>query len=353
MNRLLILTLVACAALAAPAAADTAPYIDYAVTIEGTADYNRADVDDDTTAQHDIGLKFKTEIPRLRFRDGVAEDSTGALGTASATRGSYVITGGSGVQVRCTSHTVGDTNGGGLDATFGEHATTFATRVIDSVTVDVGGCDSVLGDWSLPMGSGGHEVGVGIFDGTFTMPHSRIGEASMTFPLKGEVTGGECPFNHFNTALCSLTWDAVVTFTRIGEGEVTDNDDDLFVPIVPGPPAPPPADPDDDLLVPITPDADDLLLYVSAKPRMAQNLSSASLAFRCEDACKGTLTAKARGKTLATTTVKGAAGKVTSAVVRFDRRDRKVIRRAKAVQLTLKVRDGARPARRSAPVRAR
>ena len=79
------------------------------------------------------------------------------------------------------------------------------------MTVNVGGCHSVLGDWTLPMNSGGHEVGIGIFDGTFTMPASSVGEGSMTFPLSGEVTGAECPFHHFNTALCSLTWDAVVT----------------------------------------------------------------------------------------------------------------------------------------------
>jgi hypothetical protein len=342
MTRLLTLTLLALAALAAPAAAGT-PTIDYAVTIEGTADYNRADIDVETSAQHDIGLKFRTDIPRLRYTGRLAEDSSGARGTASVTRGSYVISGGSGIQVRCTSHSVGDTNGGGLDASFGEHATTFSTRVIDSVTVDVGGCD-VMGAWKLPMGSGGQPVGIGIFDGAFTVPHSRIGEASMSFPLSGKVTGGECPMNHTLTVLCSLTWDAVVTFTRIGEGEVTGDDDDLLVPLAPK---------DDDLIVPLVPNDDDLLVPLTAKPRMARNLSSASLPFRCAEACKGTLTAKARGKTLATTAVKGAAGKAATAVVRFDRRDRKAIRRAKAVRLTLAVQGGGRTERRAVAVRAR
>jgi hypothetical protein len=350
MTRLLTLTLLALGALAAPAAAGTIPTTDYAVTIEGTADYNRADADDDASAQHDIALKFKTEIPRLRFVGDVAEDSSGALGTAEVTHGSYVITGESG-QVRCTSHTVGDTNGGGLDATWTREATTFATRVLDSVTVNVGGCDGQMGDWSLPMGSGGHEVGVGIFDGAFTMPNSRIGEATMSFPLSGEVTGAECPFHHFNTALCSLTWDAVVTFTRTGEGEIAEDGDDLYVPIVPesAPPAPP-ADPEADLLVPLV---DDLLVPLTAKARLAPDLSRASLPFRCSEACKGTLTAKARGKTLAKGAVKAAAGKTATAVVRFDKRDRKAIRRAKAVQLTLKVKAGGRTTRRAVTVRAR
>ncbi len=350
MPRLLTLTLLALAALAAPAAADSAPTIDYRVTIEGTADYNRADADVETAVQHDIGLKFKTEIPRLRYTGRVAEDSSGALGTASVTRGSYVISGGNGIQVRCMSHSVDDTNGGGLDASFGDHATTFSTRVIDSVTVDVGGCDAPMQSWKLPMGSNGHPVGIGIFDGAFTVPHSRIGEASMTFPLSGKVTGGECPFNHFNTVLCSLTWDAVVTFTRIGEGEVHDNDDDLLVPIPPPPPPAPPADPGDDLFVPLV---DDLLVPLSAKPSIARNLASASVPFRCAEACKGTLTATARGRKLATTAVKAAAGKVATAVVRFDRRDRAAIRRAKAVRLTLKVQGGGHSARQAVTVRAR
>jgi hypothetical protein len=354
MTRLLTLSLIALGLLAAPAAADTIPTIDYAVTIEGTADYNRADVDDDASAQHDIALKFKTEIPSLRFVGNAAEDSSGARGTASVTHGSYVITGGNGIQVRCTSHSVGDTNGGGLDATFGQDATTFATRVLDSVTIDVGGCDGQMGNWSLPMGSGGQPVGVGIFDGAFKLPHSRVGEATMSFPLSGEVTGAECPFNHFNTALCSLTWDAVVTFTRIGEGEVGANDDDLFVPIPPAPTPPPATDPDDDLVVPLVPPNDhDLLVPLTAKPRMARNLSSASLPFQCSEACKGTLTATARGKTLAKGAVKAAAGKTANAVVRFDKADRKVIRRAKAVRLTLKVRAGGRTTRRAVTVRAR
>lgn len=353
MTRLLTLTLLALGALAAPAAADTIPTIDYAVTIDGTADYNRADVDGEASAQHDIALAFKTEIPRLRFVGNAAEDSSGARGTASVTRGSYVITGESG-QVRCSTHTVGDTTAGGLDATFGQSATTFATRVLDAVTVDVGGCDGQMPSWSLPMGSGGQPVGVGIFDGAFTIPHSRIGEASMSFPLSGEVTGGECPFHHFDTALCSLTWDAVVTFTRIGEGEIADDDDDLVVPLVPDPAAPPPADPDDDLIVPLVPqNDDDLLVPLTAKPRMARNLTSASLPFRCSDACKGTLTAKTRGKTLATSAVKAAAGKVATAVVRFDPRDRRAIRRAKAVRLTLKVRGGGRTMRRAVTLRPR
>ena len=353
MNRLLLLTLFALGALATPAAAQTYKTTDYAVTIEGTADYNRADTDDDTTAQHDLALKFKTEIPSLRFVGDTAEDSRNATGTASVTHGSYVITGGTGTQVRCNSHSVGASNGGALDATSLGEATTFATRVLDPVMVNVSGCEASMPGWGFKMGSGDHPVGVGIFDGAFTMPHSRIGEASMTFPLSGEVTGNECPFFHFNTALCSLTWDAVVTFTRIGEGEINLEDEDLLVPLVPSPPPPPPVDPDDDLLVPINPPADDLLVPLSAKPRMARNLSSASLPFRCEEACKGTLTAKAKGKTLATAAVKGAAGKVATAVVKFDRGDRKAIRRAKSVRLTLDVRSGARTTRRTATVRAR
>jgi opacity protein-like surface antigen len=349
MNRLLTLTLLALAALAAPAAADTVPTYDYAVTIQGTADYNRADIDDDTTAQHDVALQFETEIPRLHFRDGVPEDSHGARGTATVTHGSYVITGGTGTQVRCTTHTAEDTNGGGLDAHWTREKTTFATRVLDSVLVKVGGCDSVMGDWMLPITSGGDEVGVGIFDGRFDMPASRVGEASMTFPLSGEVTGAGCPFNHFNSVLCSLTWEALVTFTRIGEGvEEEVDDDDLLVPIVPDktPPAPPQPQPQPG-------PAADLLNPVAAKPRLARNLASASLPFQCDEACTGTLTAKARGRTLARSTARGAADRTVTAVVRFDKRDRRAIRRAKAVQLTLKVKAGARTTRRAVTVRAR
>jgi hypothetical protein len=352
MTRLLILTLLALGALTAPAAAQTYKTTDYAVTIEGTADYNRADTDDGTTAQHDLALTFKTEIPSLRFVGDTAEDSSNATGTASVTRGSYVITGDTGTQVRCTSHAVGASKGGELDATSLGDATTFSARVLDPVMVSVSGCQAQMPGWGFQMGSADHPVGVGIFDGSFKVPHSRVGEASMTFPLSGEVTGNECPFFHFNTALCSLTWDAVVTFTRIGQGEIDLGDDDLFVPLVPDPPKPP-AIPDD-MLVPIVPPAaGDLLTPISAKPRMTSDLSRASLPFQCAEACKGTLTAKAAGKTLAKSAVKGAPGKLATAVVRFDRADRKAIRRAKSVRLTLNVRAGARTMKRAVTLRAR
>ena len=103
----------------------------------------------------------------------------------------------------------------------------------------------------------------------------------------------------------------------------------------------------------MVPLVDDLLVPLTAKPRLDRNLTSASLPFQCSEACKGTLTAKAAGKTLATRAVKAAAGKTTTAVVRFDKSDRKVIGRAKAVKLTLKVKAGGRTMRRVATVRAR
>ena len=115
--------------------------VDYRVVIDGTADYNRADADEEASAQHDECVGFRTTIPKLTFHGRVADDSTGALGTAAVQRGSYLITGPSG-QVRCAGHEIAGVTAGGLDATFAEDRTVFAARAIDSFTVAVGACTS-------------------------------------------------------------------------------------------------------------------------------------------------------------------------------------------------------------------
>ena len=197
----------------------------------------------------------------------------------------------------------------------------FSVRAIDSFTIRVGGCPANLGPWDYAFTSGGVPVGVGLFDGAITLPHTRIGERSMTFPLSGAVTGTECPNAHFNTALCSLTWDATVTFTRTGESELDDEVDP--VPLEPGPTPPPAAEEEDDLLVPLV-----------ANAKLAGSLASASLPFTCADACAGTLTAKARGTRLARKAFEADPGE-TRVKLRFDRADRRAIRRAGKVKLTL------------------
>lgn len=325
---------------------------DYAVTIEGAASYNRADVDGDASAQHDIDVAFRTEIPQLRFHGDAAEDSHDARGTAAVTRGSYVITGESG-QIRCTTHELEDVTGGGLDATRGDAGTTFATRVVDAFTVKVGGCDGQMPDWRFAVGSGTDPVGVGIFDGAFVLPHSRIGEDVLEFPLRGEVTGSSCPFHHQNTALCSLTWEAKVRFVKTGTGTGPEDDEDLVVPLTPAPapaPAPPAASPapagDDDLLVPLVP--------IRARASLAGDLTRASLPLACAAACRGTVTATARGRTLARASFRAAAGRTAVARLRFDAADRRAIRRAGgAVRLIVRGKAGGRTVRTTTLLRRR
>lgn len=344
MNITLISTL-ALGALALPAAAqaDTVKTTDYAVSIIGTADYNRADADTETAVQHDIAVDFQTRIPRFSFRDGVPEDSTGAIGTASVRRGSYVIQG-TGASVRCASHAATDVTGGGLDATWSRERSSFATRVIGGFTVAIGACDVPM-DWSIPFGSGGDPVGVGLWDGTFTMPASRVGEASMSFPLKGVVQGAGCPFTHALTVQCSLTWDAVVTFTKTGERTEAFDEDDLLVPLEPKPTSKAPqADPK------AAASADDLVPVV-AKARLAPNLARTTLPIACRKACAGTVTATAAGRTLDRRAFRAAAGRTAVAKLRFDAADRRAIRRAGKVRLEVRGRVGDRPVRRTLTVR--
>lgn len=334
------------AALAAPAsswARGDITVTDYKVVIEGSADYNRADVDGDASAQHDEAVDFTTTIPRLSFYGDSAEDSTGALGTASVSRGSYVITGESG-SVGCGVHTIVDSTAGGLDATSNAAGfTTFAARVVDSFTVEMSGCGlDAMNGWQVPFTSGGEEVGIGIFDGAFTMPNEMVGQGQMVFPLSGEVTGSSCPGAHINTVLCSLTWDATVTFTKTGVRE----EDIPLVPLGPEPsatPAPtaPPVDPDADLLVPL-----------GTKAKLAKGLDRATFPVDCPAGCRGTVTATARGRKLAKGRFSAPAGGVARAVVRFDRADRRVIRRAGRVKLRLKATNGESTVRRSVTLRA-
>lgn len=339
-SRLLLVALAAPLLLAPPAGADTSSYTDYAVVIEGSADYNRADVDGEVSAQHDVAIDFRTQIPKLRFHGRFADKSSVGMSTASVRRGSYTLTGPT-ATLRCAGHTLADSTGGGLDANVGEGKTIFAARVIDAFTVQIGGCPPMPA-WQMAVGSDGDPVGVGIFDGSFSFPDDRIGEASMTFPLKGSVTGAGCPFNHFNTVLCSLTWDATVTFTRIGEGE--EDIDVPNVPIVPPAPAPAPPAEEDDLLVPRV-----------AKAALAPSLRAASLPFTCAADCRGTVTALARGERLARRTFSAEAGARARATLRFDAADRRAIRRAGGVRLVLKARVAGvtAPVTRSVTLRAR
>ena len=76
---------------AAPALAEQRT--DYAVTIAGSLDYNRADADGGAALQHDEAVDFRTQIPRLSFSGRVAEPTAPALGTASITRSSFTMTG--------------------------------------------------------------------------------------------------------------------------------------------------------------------------------------------------------------------------------------------------------------------
>jgi hypothetical protein len=354
----LALALLGGLALSASAPAATMPTTDYAVTIEGTASYNRADVDGDVSAQHDIDVAFRTEIPKLTFHGDAAEDSRGALGTGSLTRGSYVITGESG-QLRCATHTLDSADGGGLDATRGATATTFATRVAGPMAISVGDCGP-MPNWSLVLGATDDPVGVGMFDGTFTFPHSLIGQGSLSFPLQGEVTGSSCPFHHFNTALCSLTWQATVRFTRTGTGSV-EGEDDLVVPLGPAPapaPAPPPAAapaPADaapgPLTTPVAPAGRNLVKPVLAKASLARNLSRASLPLACAATCRGTVTATVGKRRLARTSFRASAGHTATARLRFDAADRRAIRRAGFVRLVVRATAGGRTARATTTLR--
>jgi hypothetical protein len=303
---------------AAPAIAEQR--IDYAMTVDGTIDYNRADDDGGATAQHDERIDFRTHVPKLSFFGEVPEITAPALGTATLVHGSYAVQGDTGGYT-CGEHTLTDVTGGGFEATAGAGRAVISLRAIDSFTVRVGGCPGGLGNWDYPFTSGGMPVGTGIFDGVIMLPHDRIGEGSMTFPLSGAVAGSECPNAHFNTALCSLTWDATVTFTRTGEEEM----DGEFepVPMKPGPTPPPAAEEEDDLLVPLV-----------AQAKLAKSLASASLPFSCSAACTGTLTAKAGGARIARKQFTEEAGE-TAVKVRFDRADRRAIRRAGKVKLTL------------------
>jgi hypothetical protein len=319
--RLRFLPLAAAAAVlavtAAPAMADQR--IDYAMTVEGTLDYNRADVDGDASLQHDETLDFRTHVPKLSFFGDAVQATAPALGTATLRRSAFTMSGESG-SFSCAQHTLTDVTGGGYEAAYQADRSVFSIRVIDAFTIRVGGCPANLGPWDYAFTSGGVPAGAGIFDGTIMLPHTRIGEASMTFPLTGAVTGAECPNAHFNTALCSLTWDATVTFTRTGEGEIDPEVDP--VPLEPVP-APPPAPEEDDLLVPLV-----------AQAKLAGSLASASVPFTCAAACEGTLTAKARGTRLARKAF-GAEQGEARVKLRFDRADRRAIRRAGKVKLTL------------------
>lgn len=321
---------------------------DYAVTIAGTASYNRADVDEEASAQHDLDVSFRTEIPRLTFHGDAAEDSRDARTTAAVTRGSYVITGPS-AQLRCTSHELGDVTGGGLDATRGAEGTTFATRVIGAVAVDVSGCHEVMRPWQFSMGSGGDPVGVGIFDVSFVLPHSQIGAGLLEFPLQGEVTGSSCPFHHAKTALCSLTWEATVRFVKTGTG--TESDEVEPVPITPPEPAPTPEP------TPVTPQEDDLLVPlvpIRARASLSRDLLRASLPLACAAACRGTVTATVAGRTLTLAAFRAAAGRTTVTRLRFDAADRRAIRRAGGrVRLTVRATAGDRTVRTAMTLRRR
>lgn len=358
-----LLAAVALLAGAAPAAAvATQPdVIDYEVVIEGSASYNRADAyqdrDGETTGHHDHAFTFRSTIPHVRFTQTRAEVVGGALGTGQIVRSHFALNGPDGERFTCEGAVAADVEAGGLVPTTQPHRTFFAIRAHGALTASQSSCSFPLSPGDLPLVTSAAKVGSGPMDSLFEIPHAEIGHPGIVRTVSGQVTGDRCPLRHANTVLCSLTWQAKVTFTRDAS--------DLFVPLVPerdAQPAPPePQAPPIPVVPPAppTPPSLDDVAFVPLVPEARVTATGATLPVRCSAACSGTIVATAAGgrsgRAAALTPVlaRKRFSARADAVAKVRLRFRRPLRRGARVRAAITVRTGGQTVRRTVVLRRR
>ena len=368
--RLLALIVVAtvAASLAAPAAAPAKPvkYVTYSATVEGDADYVRADDTPDTQKDEHASFAWRTVFPHVLFRDDMVDTgspenvgvpTTATLHTAQATAVRV-----SGTDT-CTANAFSLVQSGrflstpyvaGTDPVIKMHVLGGAMPNFDGCPAQASASFDLLGKYA----EGGHT-----YQTQFTFPREAIGMGRVIQLVEEEYTDRRCPNNLTGTSdVCRLEFDATITFDKTNEYVIDDGvpvevtEDDIPSPPGPGapveiteddipsPPGPGAPDPLEDLFIPLP----------SGSARLSPSAGSATVPVGCAADCTGTVTATAAGggkaraaaaRVLARKKFAARAGRTTRVTLRFKPAARRAIRRAGGVRITIKASAAGRPAK--------
>lgn len=316
---------------------------EYSATIKTDVDYNIARSGTNHlgqwSMQMDDEFTVNTEVPRIRFAGGLPSANNPAYSTATATRGHLLmVPAGSGSPVTCTGNDVRDLAGGAVMGVISTDVRQFKIRVLDGITRRLGQCSGVIPEFLMRYDMLGAPIGEGYFDTTISFPGARLGSDHAQL-MHGEVSGPKCPGYDEDTTICTLTWDAEITFHHVSSVQEPTpppmTPEELPVPGVPTPPAPRP--------VPKT------KAFTVQAAKLDAAAGTVTVPVRCASACSGVATASiptakaaAKGKrkpsALATTRFRAAAGRTAKVVLRIPKGKRAAVRKAGRLTVELVVR---------------
>ena len=248
-------------------------------------------------------------------------------------------------------------------------------RIVDSLSV-TGTCDDGRSPGSTILGISGSdaEFGDGPFDALFDLPADAIGNGQIAQRVSGGAAGNECPgFESGVTQSCQVQFDAIITFTRHDFSGVVDPVEQLPAPTPQAPPAPPapaptiPRAPSDELIDNVRDAIEDYLdterIADDIKQAFQEYSNGTRVEMTCSGGCSGSVKTYAQGTPLAGATFRPVAAPRAAAAastrrmvarLRFDRRDRRLVRRRGVVTVKLAVRgDDGRAYRTTLKVRTR
>ena len=346
-------------ALAVPPSASAKPvrYVSYQVTVEGDADYVRADDTQDSQRDEHASFSWRTVFPHVLFRNDEVDvghpgntgpPTTGTLHTAQSTavtRGGTYSCSATAFSLMQSGRFLATPYVPGTDPVIKMHTLGGALPNFDGCPAQAIVSFDLLGKFA----EGGHT-----YQTEFTFPREAIGMGRVIQLVDEEYTDRRCPNNVAGTSdVCRLEFDATITFDEkedyviddgtpieIGEEDVPDPPVVIGEQDIPDPPVrigeddiPSPPGPLDDVFIPIPPGAG----------RLSPSAATATVPVTCAADCKGTVTATAAGakpraaasRVLARKTFKARAGRAKPVTLRFKPAARRAIRRAGGVRLTI------------------
>lgn len=342
--------------LAVPAGASAEKMVSYSVTIEGDAVFDSEYQTSDGSRDSHAKWSWRTEIPIVVFEgDKVhtqsAENASGTITSAFLESAESTTVAKSGFY-HCTPVGFSHVDSG----RFIEDEDPIPTpdpqlhlRVFGGALLDFDWCPAwaMTGFGLLPS----MENGVQTYDTWFSIPREAIGMGRIIQLVHEDATGKRCPDNYSGLADCKLSFDATVTFDKIGEsGEEPPPAQEPPVLTPDDIPMPPPADPGPgpQKPQPTVIDADGVTV-TPVGPELPASAAKAQVTVTCPAACEGTVTATPLGrrggagkKVLARKAFKMTASGTQPVTVRFSKAAKRRIRDAGGVALKVQTTFGGK-----------
>ncbi len=335
--RPLLSTLLATAGLAAVAPSALAADVHtYDVKYVGEATYERVDVTDLPAfdSRREVGATLRwTELGQATFRDGALATSVALTGgVLGQGRETYESTDrwSDGTVVRRSQSCAGENDLSVPD--FGLLAP-IATGLGPALEINPTANVEILQTCDDGTKRNQQFLGHGepLLTARFILPREAIGQGKIIQLLEGDGTA-PCPMRGGTTTRCSFTWKGELTMYRTGPE----------APPAPAPPAPaPPAPSPGPAPVPpaprvTPPNGAPPAPAAAVTAKLVRGGRSARVAIPCATACRGTVEARVRGRSVAAARFRAPAGSTGRVTLRFDARARRAIARARRVELVVR-----------------